>query len=521
MSNRDGPHDNDLQWALASGFISARRVPGPTWLRLRGWRRDNAIIRRPGGANTRFVKSVRVSLIAVRRHRRVPGPCRDALRCGRRPFGWICVAHSFSSVSQPNAAVPNAMRDARVACIAGVRARCLGRAPIQKAWRRARPRSQRRCGDARGPVTVCSGSLRAKACSATTVTSPRRFDRTPTFRAASAMWTCAPCTKRPTAHCGHPRTPAASIAATRARVTSRSFITIPRTRARSAMRVRSGSLRTPKATSGSEPRTVSIVSTPMGATSRVSSTTPKNGGSLANNWVYTLHLGPSKQFWIGTVGGGIDRWDAASNSFEHFSLSELARGHADLDRIFALHETADGRVWAGTRVGLVVLDPIRKTAAVLDLAGVPETENPLITDIHADQNNRLWLSTLAHGLHIVDLATGQVTRADTSGIGQQGNLPAPGQTTVTATDSTDLRGYLGQRRVSRRRWTIRNSVCSRTPRMAAVCATRMSRPCSEVRLPGSPGLAALAEDPTRGCARGIRRADRRQRDRHDSSPPAS
>ena len=87
-----------------------------------------------------------------------------------------------------------------------------------------------------------------------------------------------------------------------------------------------------------------------------------DANSLAHNWAYALHRGASRRLWIGTVGGGLDRWDGAGGKFEHFPLAQLAGGARGLDDVFSIHEAADGRVWAGTREGLVVLDPARRTA---------------------------------------------------------------------------------------------------------------------------------------------------------------
>ena len=166
--------------------------------------------------------------------------------------------------------------------------------------------------------------------------------------------------------------------------------------------------------------------------------------SLANNWVVPLHLGPSKRLWIGTMGGGIDRWDEATSSFEHFSLSKLVNGAAEYDFIYALHETADGRVWAGTAVGLVVLDPVRNTASRVDLATVPEGELPLVTAIYADRKGRLWIATIEHGVLILDPATGRSMRPHAGAIGETGSLPDTEYLSIAGTDNTIFVGSWGK-----------------------------------------------------------------------------
>jgi len=158
-----------------------------------------------------------------------------------------------------------------------------------------------------------------------------------------------------------------------------------------------------------------------------------NASSLAHNWVYALHRGASRRLWIGTIGGGIDRWDGADGKFEHFPLAQLAKGSRALDDVFAIHEGADGRVWAGTREGLVVLEPAHRTAKRVDMANDAGAQ-PLITTMHADRYGRLWIATLAHGVLVVDLATGEWTRAHPGSVGAPGNLPAQPQLSLASND---------------------------------------------------------------------------------------
>ena len=167
-----------------------------------------------------------------------------------------------------------------------------------------------------------------------------------------------------------------------------------------------------------------------------------NASSLAQNWVYALHRGASRRLWIGTVGGGIDRWDGASGGFEHFPLAQLTGGSRELDDVFAIHETADGRVWAGTRAGLVILDPASRKARRVDMANDAGAQ-PLITAMHADRYGRLWLATLAHGVLIVDLATGEWQRAHPGSVGAPGNLPAQPQLSIVTSDQLLFVGTWG------------------------------------------------------------------------------
>jgi signal transduction histidine kinase/ligand-binding sensor domain-containing protein len=170
---------------------------------------------------------------------------------------------------------------------------------------------------------------------------------------------------------------------------------------------------------------------------------PGNDQGLVSDWVYALHRGASGRFWIGTLGGGISRWIGDKEGFESFSLAGLSNGPRGLDDVFAIHEAPDGRIWAGTREGLVVLDPVKRTAERLDLINDPGAQL-IIAAMHADRYGRLWLATFEHGVFGVDLANRAVTRVPVDGLGATANAPKVTLLSITTTDHLLLVGTWGQ-----------------------------------------------------------------------------
>jgi signal transduction histidine kinase/ligand-binding sensor domain-containing protein len=170
---------------------------------------------------------------------------------------------------------------------------------------------------------------------------------------------------------------------------------------------------------------------------------PGRADSLASDWVYALHRGPTGTLWVGTVGGGLDRWAGATGRFEHFVLTSLAGGPRGLDDVFAVHETSDGRVWAGTRAGLVVLDPGARTAERLDLTGVADGQ-PLVTTMRVDHTGRLWVGTLGHGVFAIDTATRKWEHISLGpSRAEQGTAPRP-IISIATTEHLLLVGTWGQ-----------------------------------------------------------------------------
>jgi len=170
---------------------------------------------------------------------------------------------------------------------------------------------------------------------------------------------------------------------------------------------------------------------------------PGRADSLASDWTYSLHRGPTGTLWVGAVGGGLGRWTGAASRFENFPLVSLTGGPRGLDDVFAVHEAPDGRVWAGTRAGLVVLDPRQRTAERIDLTGVAD-DQPLVTTMHADFSGRLWVGSLGHGVFAVDTATGRWERAHPGPPGAAGNLPQRSILSIASTEHLLLVGTWGE-----------------------------------------------------------------------------
>ncbi len=126
---------------------------------------------------------------------------------------------------------------------------------------------------------------------------------------------------------------------------------------------------------------------------------------LGRHRVSQLHLGSQGQLWIGTHGAGIERWDADRREFETYSLATLAGGSPGFDSVFAIEEARDGRLWVGTRAGLLLFDPLRREARLVKLArsGGPE---PFVAALHVDRLHRLWIGTLTQGLMVAEQPEG-------------------------------------------------------------------------------------------------------------------
>lgn len=116
--------------------------------------------------------------------------------------------------------------------------------------------------------------------------------------------------------------------------------------------------------------------------------------SISNNIVYSIIPGGVNHLWIGTRGGGVNRFDLQSGSFEQFRLSESNPGHYGQDDILCLYEDKDGNLWTGTSMGLHRFtwkkDETWEIISYNEESGLP---NNTIHGLLMDAGENIWVST--------------------------------------------------------------------------------------------------------------------------------
>ena len=120
---------------------------------------------------------------------------------------------------------------------------------------------------------------------------------------------------------------------------------------------------------------------------------------LSQNWVYSILRSSSGAIWIGTWGGGLNRYE-----HDRFSTYTVAHGLAS-DLITSLYEDRSGRLWVGTLEGLAYLKGHRFER----YTGAGLLDGP-VWAILEDRRGALWFGT-ERGL--VRLSDGRFTRFTT------------------------------------------------------------------------------------------------------------
>jgi len=135
--------------------------------------------------------------------------------------------------------------------------------------------------------------------------------------------------------------------------------------------------------------------------------------SLSHNWIWSLMVNRDGKLWVGTDGGGINIYDAATETFRTIRHDPENDSSISSDRTSALLQDTNGNYWVGTvGSGLNRID--RETGAVTRYAFDEEDQTSLpnnsILTIYEDSRARLWIGTDGGGLARYELSTDSFVR---------------------------------------------------------------------------------------------------------------
>ena len=129
-------------------------------------------------------------------------------------------------------------------------------------------------------------------------------------------------------------------------------------------------------------------------------------GGLAAARPYCLATGANGRLWVGTLRGGLARYDSASGQWtrwRHNRAQPNAESDLGSNTVFAVHEDRQGRLWAGTVEGLSLIDPVSgKVQVSTYVAGDPNSLSAsTVLALHESARGELWVGT-ASGLNRFD-----------------------------------------------------------------------------------------------------------------------
>jgi len=129
--------------------------------------------------------------------------------------------------------------------------------------------------------------------------------------------------------------------------------------------------------------------------------------SLGGNWVYSIYEDDSGILWIGTMPGGLNKFDPMKNQFTNYKHEPDDPNSLSSDRVFSIYEDNDGTLWIGTFRGglarLVSSDSEKSPDSFFRYTHDPNDPKSLsdnsVFSICEDNEGNLWFGTLNGGLN--------------------------------------------------------------------------------------------------------------------------
>jgi two-component sensor histidine kinase/ligand-binding sensor domain-containing protein len=128
---------------------------------------------------------------------------------------------------------------------------------------------------------------------------------------------------------------------------------------------------------------------------------PRDLSSLSNDFVMSIFEDSSGALWVGTIDGGLDRFDKATEKFTRFQGNDTDPETLSDNSIFALREDVSGALWVGTADGLNRMD--RRSGTFTRYLNDPDDLRSIggnsIRALFTDRKGSLWIGTDGAGLN--------------------------------------------------------------------------------------------------------------------------
>ena len=134
---------------------------------------------------------------------------------------------------------------------------------------------------------------------------------------------------------------------------------------------------------------------------------PNEPKGLSGNWVYTIYQDRSGILWIGTMPGGLNKLDPGKKKFSHYKHDPYNSAGLSGNRVFSICEDTHGNIWLGTfNAGLNKLinqDDVNAPPNFLhykhDPADPESLSNNSVFSMLEDRSGNLWIGTFGGGLN--------------------------------------------------------------------------------------------------------------------------
>ncbi|MBN2572447.1 MAG: hypothetical protein JXA68_09990, partial [Ignavibacteriales bacterium] len=134
---------------------------------------------------------------------------------------------------------------------------------------------------------------------------------------------------------------------------------------------------------------------------------PNDSSSLSNNRIYKIYEDKDGILWIGTFGGGLNKFYKDTGKFKRYRNDISNSTTISDDRVLSILENEDNTLWVGTfGGGLNKFD--KETEIFTHIIVDKEFASQSMYGILEDNNKNLWLST-DNGIYMYNEVTGQLS----------------------------------------------------------------------------------------------------------------
>ena len=139
---------------------------------------------------------------------------------------------------------------------------------------------------------------------------------------------------------------------------------------------------------------------------------PDDPNSLSNNYTQTIHEDNNGNLWIGTFGGGLNKFEKKTERFTHYRHDPEDSNSISSDFILSIYEDKSGFLWIGTN-GSGINKFNMKEESFIHYSNNPEDSNSLSHNVvrafYEDESGNLWIGTDGGGLNKFDEKTEKFT----------------------------------------------------------------------------------------------------------------
>lgn len=138
---------------------------------------------------------------------------------------------------------------------------------------------------------------------------------------------------------------------------------------------------------------------------------PTDSYSIDDNRITNIYEDRAGDLWIGTAIGGLNHWERAAGRFTHYQNDPDDPTTINSNGVMGIHEDRAGMLWVGTPVGLNRLDRAtgRFTRYEPNLDDPDSLGASAVWTVLEDRRGMLWIGTAGGGVDSLDRETGRFT----------------------------------------------------------------------------------------------------------------